>query len=279
MALVVVALGALAAQTAPAGTARPKALVTPNWSGYVATSPAGSDRYFASVTGTWIVPRAHCRRSRRASSSTVWVGLGGFHSGNQEAVGTNSNCSASGKASYYAWFELVPYLSYRAFPEIKDEVRPGDRITGLVRVIDPRLVELRLEDRTQGWTFMRKITFTSQDTSTAEWVVEAPAVCVRYLCHEADLAHFDDVTIGGISATAHKVHGTLTDPRWDVYRVRLVPSKLKVPTLLPSPTIDRSKVRIRKGSAASPAGATPGAVAADGRSFTVKWVPVAARNV
>ena len=134
-----------------------------------------------------------------------------LHSGNQEAVGTNSNCSASGKTSYYAWFELVPYLSYRAFPEIKDEVRPGDRITGLVRVIDPRLVELRLEDRTQGWTFMRKITFTSQDTSTAEWVVEAPAVCVRYLCHEADLAHFDDVTIGSISESAHKVHGTLTN--------------------------------------------------------------------
>ena len=173
----------------------------------------------------------------------------------------------------------MPYLSYRAFPEIKDEVRPGDRMTGLVRVIDPRLVELRLHDRTRGWTFTRKITYTSQDTSTAEWVVEAPAVCVRYLCHEADLAHFDDVTLGGISATARKVEGTLADPRWEVYRLRLVPSKLKVPTLLPSPTIDKSKVRIREGIAASPAGATPGVLAADGQSFTVKWVPVATRNV
>jgi len=278
VALVLVALAAPAVQTASAGKVRPKPVVTPNWSGYVATAPAGSDRYFASATGTWTVPRAHCRPGKRASSSTVWVGLGGFHSGNQEEVGTNSNCSASGKPSYFAWFELVPYLSYHAFPEIKNEVRPGDRITGLVRVINPRLVELRLQNRTRGWTFMRRINYTSQDTSTAEWVVEAPAVCVRYFCHEADLAHFDDVTIDGISATAHNRKGTLIDPRWDVYRVRLVPAKLKVPTILPSPTIDKSKVPIRKGIAVSPAGATPGALPADGRSFTVKWVAVA-RNV
>jgi hypothetical protein len=263
----------------PAVTKQSRTVVTPNWSGYVASSPTRSPRYFTSVTATWTVPTAHCRRAKRASSSAVWVGLGGYHTAAQEEVGTDSNCSASGKASYSAWFELVPYLSYRAFPEITDRVFPGDEITGLVRVLSPTLVELRLQDRTRGWTFMRKIAYVSPDTSTAEWVVEAPAVCVYYLCHRADLSNFDRVTIRGISATTRRGTGSLGNAHWSVSKVRLVPSKVTVPTLIPGPAIDKSKVRVRKGIALSPAGATPGGISRDGRSFTVKWVPVANRNV
>jgi hypothetical protein len=269
----------LAGQKRPAAEKQSRTVVTPNWSGYVASSPTRSQRYFRSVTATWTVPAAHCRHAKRASSSAVWVGLGGYHTAAQEEVGTNSNCSASGKASYSAWFELVPYLSYRAFPEITDKVFPGDEVTGLVRVLSPTLVELRLQDRTRGWTFMRKITYASPDTSTAEWVVEAPAVCVYYLCHRADLSNFDQVTIRGIAATTRSGAGSLSNPDWRVLHVRLVPSKVTVPTLLPGPAVDKSKVRVRKGIALSPAGATPGGISPDGRSFTVKWVPVANRNV
>jgi hypothetical protein len=272
-------VSSLVGEKRPAAGTQSRTVVTPNWSGYVASSPTRSQRYFTSVTATWTVPTAHCRRAKRASSSAVWVGLGGYHTAAQEEVGTNSNCSASGKASYSAWFELVPYLSYRAFPEITDKVLPGDEITGVVRVISQTLVELRLQNRTRGWTFMRRITYTSPDTSTAEWVVEAPAVCVYYLCHRADLTNFDKVTIRGISATTRSATGNLGNAHWKVLHVRLVPAKVTVPTLLPGPTVDKSKVPIRKGIALSPAGATPGGISRDGRSFTVKWVPVANRNV
>lgn len=256
-------------------------VVTPNWSGYVAMSPKRSPgrRYFKSVTGTWTVPVAHCERAKGAQSSTVWVGLGGYHTGAQEEVGTDSNCTASGKPSYYAWFELVPYISYRAFPKVTDKVFPGDTLTGLVRVLSPTLVELRLHDSTRGWTFMRKITYSSQDTSTADWVVEAPAKCVHYRCHRANLANFGKVTMRNISATARGSSGTLTNPRWKVLPVRLVPSKATVPTLIQSPSIDKSTVPIRKGHAKSPAGATPGQVSHNGKSFTLKWIPVATRGV
>jgi Peptidase A4 family len=265
---------------APGGKST-KMVVTPNWSGYVASapSPANGMRYFTSVTGTWKVPVAHCRSAKGPSSSTVWVGLGGYHSHDQEEVGTDSNCSASGKPSYYAWFELVPYLSYKAFPQITDKVAPGDTITGLVHVISPTEIELRLRDRTRGWTFRRKIAYSSQDTTTAEWVVEAPADCVHLYCHEANLTNFGRVKMTSISAKAHGTPGTLLNSRWQLIPVRLIPSKLTVPTLLPGPNAANSETPVRKGRAQSPAGSTPGPPSRDGRSFTVKWTPAANRGV
>ncbi len=263
------------------GVKHAKTVVTPNWSGYVASAPRSTTgtRYFTSVTGSWTVPVAHCRGVKEPSSSTVWVGLGGYRSHDQQEVGTDSNCNASGRPVYYAWFELVPYLSYQAFPQITDKVAAGDAMTGLVRVISPAEIELRLRDRTRGWTFMRKIAYSSQDTSTAEWVVEAPADCVGYFCHEANLANFGKVEMTSISAKAHGKAGTLADPRWDLIPVRLIPSKLVVPTLLPGPNAAKSTTPIRKGRARSPAGATPGPPSQDGRSFSLRWIRVANRGL
>jgi Peptidase A4 family len=258
-----------------------KTVVTPNWSGYVAAAPGttAGTRYFSSVTGTWTVPPAHCRGVKGASSSTVWVGLGGYRTHNQEEVGTDSNCDASGRPFYYAWFEVVPYLSYQAFPQITDKVAAGDTMTGLVRVISRTEIELRLRDRTRGWTFMRRIAYSSQDTSTAEWVVEAPAECVGNYCHEANLTNFGKVKMTAISAKAHGSPGTLADPRWKLIPIRLIPSKLVVPTLLPGPNAAKSTTPIRKGRARSPAGATPGPPSRDGRSFSLKWIAVANRGL
>ena len=173
----------VSAKRKAAGASIPTNVVTPNWSGYVAGAPVKSSfahPYFTSVTGTWTVPTADCAHAKGEASSTVWVGLGGYATRDQEEVGTDSNCTATGKRVYYAWFELVPYLSYQAFPNITDKVSPGDTITGLVKILSPTLVELRVQNRTRGWIFMRKITFSSQDSSTADWVVEAPADCVKY---------------------------------------------------------------------------------------------------
>jgi hypothetical protein len=273
----------------PIGSA--KLIVSPNWSGYVATAPVGSTYwrpYFTEVTGTWTVPAARCAHAKGAGSSTVWVGLGGYESNyrpnvnarapklDQEEVGTDSNCGADGKPSYYAWFELVPYPSYRPFPTARDTVSAGDTMTGLVKILSPTLVELRVQDRTRAWTFTTKITFSSQDASTADWVVETPVNCVAYACREANLANFGTVTMRNISAVARGASGPLTDPRWSLTRVKLVPSNLLVPGYNDAgATVPNG----HEGHAQSPAGATPGNVSADGRSFSVKWKPVATRGV
>jgi hypothetical protein len=86
--------------------------------------------------------RVHCRLGDRGASSAVWVGLGGFVTATPkvEQVGTDSNCNRSGRPSYLAWFEVVPYPAYT----IRSKVGPGDVVFGSVRLL-PRRVELRLE--------------------------------------------------------------------------------------------------------------------------------------
>jgi Peptidase A4 family len=266
--------------SAAGGGVSAKLVVSPNWSGYVARAPVKptyADPYFTRVTGTWTVPKATCGKPKAIASSTVWVGIGGYASRDQEEVGTDSNCSAKGKPIYYAWFELVPYLSYRAFPSIKSKVDPGDTMTGLVQILSPTLVKLQLHNRTKGWTFSRKITFSSQDTSTADWVVEAPANCIKYSCYQASLANFGQVTMRKISAVGRGTTGTLRDPRWKVIPVKLVPSKLIVPTISDSATA--AGPGGKRGQAKSPAGSTPGPVSPDGTSFKLRWVKVATKGL
>ena len=47
---------------------------------------------------------------RRRTSLAIWVGLGGYSltSGELEQIGTEADCDAHGRASYYVWYELVP---------------------------------------------------------------------------------------------------------------------------------------------------------------------------
>jgi hypothetical protein len=257
-----------AARASLAATARadsPAMVVTPNWAGYVATAPSGSGPLnFTSVTGTWTVPSASCAAGAGAALSTAWVGLGGLTTSRQEEVGTDSGCDASGKPVYFAWFELVPYIAYH----VNGMVEPGDTITGLVKVLGLALVQLQVANVTRGWTFTRNITFSPMDTSTADWIVESPATCVRWVCKEANLANFGTLNMTGISATtAGGETGTLTDPNWQVIPIQLIPGQMTIPTLDPEATASS------RGSASSSAGATPGGPSADGSSFSVTWVP------
>ena len=269
-------LTALAVGVGPAGARLtavadgPAMVVSPNWSGYVVTGSPSSPVSYTSATGTWTVPTASCSASAGPSSSTAWVGLGGYSTKNQEEVGTDTNCSATGQPVYYAWFELVPYIAYT----IPNKVAPGDTVTGLVKSLSLTLIQLQVTDQTQNWTWTRTITFSMQDTSTAEWIVEAPATCLRFVCSEANLANFGSVGMTAVSATGNGQTGNLTDSDWTVIPIQLVPSKMLIPTLDPEATAPN-----QKGTATSPAGATPGAVSPDGSSFSVTWVPKPSADV
>jgi hypothetical protein len=278
LALLSVGLCAGAAQAAgvpPAHVAPMESI--PNWSGYVATHPPGKKVVYKSVTGTWTVPTATCTKKQGASSSAAWVGIGGYKTTNQEEVGTNSNCSKKGKPVYFAWFELVPYLSYQTFPNISHKVFAGDTVTGLVRILNYRFVRLEVKDVTQGWDFVKTINFSSQDTTTADWVMEAPATCVLYTCQEASLTNFGKITMRNISAVGNGHKATLTYKKWQVIPIRLVPTKLTIPDV--NPTATATDHNGKKGEATSPAGATPGKYSSDGSSFGIKWVPIARQGV
>ena len=254
-----------ASRAETAGADSPAIVVTPNWAGYVATTPAGADHpvNFTSVTGTWTEPVATCSAGAGSALSTAWVGIGGYTTSRQEEVGTDTGCSATNQPVYFAWFEIVPFISY----QVNGKVEAGDTMTGLVKILGPALVELQIENQTRGWTFTRNITISPLDTTSADWVVESPATCIRFVCNEANLANFGTLNMTGISATGNGETGTLTDPDWSVVPLELIPGQMTIPTLDPEASASG------RGSASSPAGATPGQVSSDGSSFSVQWVP------
>ena len=224
------------------------------------------------VTGAWHVPAARCRRGDLGAAPAVWVGLGGYASSapKVQQVGTESNCAAPGEPRYVAWFEVVPYPAY----SIAKKVRPGDSIVGSVRILAGS-VELRLDDRTRGWSFVRRISWPEPDASSAEWVIEAQATCVKFRCARPPLANFGSVTFDRVAAIANGRAGTLTEHRWQVAPIRLVP-------VAETGTLGVEEHGIQPQASppdkppSSPAGATPGSATASGSSFAISWVAVAA---
>jgi hypothetical protein len=242
--------------------------VSPNWAGYTATAPAGKRISFTRIAGTWRQPLVSCAKGDAGAASAVWVGLGGYSGSLREVeqVGANSNCGADGKPTYYAWFELVPYPAYT----IAEPVGPGDTIAASVEIV-PGAARLSVENRTRHWTFTRQISWATPDTSSAEWIVEAPAACKRYACAQPHLANFGSVRITQISVTGNARTGTLAEPAWQVTPIRLVPATQHFTLSAGGPGDESGKSAQRRVRTAS-AGAIPGAISADGSAFTISRV-------
>jgi Peptidase A4 family len=234
-------------------------VVSPNWSGYAVRPASGTAVSFTSVTGTWRVPAVTCRIGSVGASSVVWVGIGGYGDGDPvdrevAQVGTGADCTGLRKGTYYAWFEIAPNP---AFP-VGRTVSPGDTIKASVNIL-PSGVQLQIEDQTRHWTFTRRITWAMADTSSAEWIVEAPTMCHRHSCSQARLANFGSVTMTRIAATGNTLTGTLANPAWTLVPIWLVGD----PSSLSDKTSDDGSVA---------AGADPGPVSADGTAFSVSWI-------
>lgn len=230
-----------------------KRAASQNWAGYVATG-----RTFSSVSGTWVVPTA--KRSTDGYSA-AWIGLGGASSSSQalEQVGTDSD-SSGGRTSYYAWYELVPAASKR----LSLKVHPGDTMSARVSVSDST-VTIRLSDRTTGGSVTKTLHMARPDTSSAEWIVEAPSAEMGDgQTTQLPLADFGKVSFTGASATAAGHTGAITDPAWMTTRIRLATAG--------QGAVAGGPGGFRGGPAAavaSPTEASPSALGNSATSFTV----------
>ena len=237
---VAILVASLAARTA---VADPVQVSGPNWAGYAATAPSGTSMTFTSVHGSWREPVVSCAAGGAGMASAIWVGLGGFISGDPglEQIGTNANCDARGRPTYFAWFEVLPYIAY----PIKAKVRPGDSLTASVSV-DGYAVRLQLRNLTRRWSVTKDLSSETPDTSSAEWIVEAPIGCNAYACAPKRLANFGSVSITDLAAGTTSDSSALTDPSWSISAIRL---------------------------ANATSGATPGPLSVGGDAFTVAWTP------
>jgi hypothetical protein len=224
-----------------------------NWAGY-AVHRAGVR--FTKVFATWRQPRATCIRGQR-SFSAVWVGLGGYGESSNalEQIGSEVDCTSSGNIDSSVWYELVPAASQ----SINMRVRPGDALSASVTVVGRR-VSVVLSDNTSHHTFRRTLHPSSVDTSSAEWIVEAPSECdSANSCQTLRLANFGTATINSASTQSVGGHtGSISDPAWDTTRIQLTPGARRFVTL----NSDTAGV------------ATPSGLSSRGNSFKVTFSTV-----
>src|SRR5438093_3952798 len=102
-----------------------------NWSGYNQGTIEQRGKTFTSVSGTWRVPTATAHKAGENEYSSSWVGIGGgcvnadcsVTDGTLIQAGTEQDVNSKGRASYSAWWELIPApsITISGFP-----VRAGD---------------------------------------------------------------------------------------------------------------------------------------------------------
>lgn len=215
--LLVAGVGLVAAGAAVASSA-PGATLSTNWAGYLASPHASAGSRFSGVAGSWRAPGATCSGGRETYSAT-WVGLGGASQRPRglEQIGTAADCARSGRAAYSAWYELVP-----AGPvELGLRIDPGDRMSASVTV-KAHDVTLGIRDLNTGARFRTTKHLSTVDASSAEWIVEAPSLCVAAnVCTELTLTDFGSVSFSSAAATAAKHTGPIEDPRWSATAVEL----------------------------------------------------------
>ena len=207
---------ALVAALTCAPAALAKTVRSANWAGYAIHR---TGLRFRTVTGSWTQPSATCVPGSPSFSSD-WVGLGGYSTRSQalEQIGTEVDCSAGGRVVSTAWFELVPSSSHT----IHLRVSPGDRVTASVTVVG-EAVTVKLTDDTTGRVFKRTLRSSQIDTSSAEWIVEAPSECAGPSnCHPLPLANFGSAMFSDARAvTRSGRRGGVADRAWGTTRITL----------------------------------------------------------
>lgn len=181
-----------------------------NWFGYNQGTMEQGGKQFHAITGQWTVPRARQRAKGRAEASSTWIGIGGgcvnasCTSGDSTLIqaGTEQDVNAAGKASYSAWYELIPAPSITIGSMV---VRPGDRMRASVAetLAGAEVWKITLRNVTRGKTFTTTLPYTSTH-ATAEWIEETPLAIGTNpgLTPLPDLSRttFDAATVNGAPA-------------------------------------------------------------------------------
>jgi peptidase A4-like protein len=253
---------AIDAMSASAQTVTATQQQSQNWAGYIVQSSTGKS--FSSVSGSWKQPTATSSSSTDQGYSAFWVGLGGASGQSQslEQVGTSADW-VNGKAQYSAWYELVPSAQVK----LSIAIHSGDEISGKVSV-SGTTVTISLSDQTTGQSATKSLQMSNPDTSSAEWIAEAPSAALHPGVYQTlPLANFGKATFTGVSATADGHTGPISDPNWSVAKVQLSPTGT-VGDLAAGGSFTPAGLG---GVAPSSDGASTSNVSSDGSSFSVSY--------
>jgi hypothetical protein len=152
-----------------------------NWSGYNIGAdypqvPTGT--LFTSVSGEWIVPKATEHGKNTAEDSATWVGIGGgcvddsctATDNTLIQAGTEQDVSKSGKASYGAWWEIIPETE----TAVSLPVTAGNKIQVTIsQASTPGDWSIVIKNLTTHKSFSTTQQYSSSE-DTVEWIEETP---------------------------------------------------------------------------------------------------------
>jgi hypothetical protein len=135
---------------------------------------------FQQVAGDWIVPTGSLAGSGQDQFSSTWVGIGGgcldtactATDSTLIQAGTEQDVSASGVATYYAWWEVIPVPGLQITAMT---VGAGDRMHVDIRQLVPEVWTITVVDVPRGETFTQTVPYAST-FGTAEWIEETPTI-------------------------------------------------------------------------------------------------------
>jgi Peptidase A4 family len=198
-----------------------------NWAGYYVK---GTGIGFANAT--WTVPSVV---NTVSGYSSAWVGIGGVNGNGLIQTGTEQDCSTSaatagevkfhgpviqdkpttggGKGGsggsttcnpvYYAWWETYPTNAEQKITTMT--ISPGDKMNAVLTQTTPGVWTISLYDLTHFQSFSTTVTF-NPDQTTAESIIERPALCTGQHCKLTNLADFQTInfqeSVSGITATS-----------------------------------------------------------------------------
>lgn len=125
---------------------------------------------YTGISGSWTVPQI-TGNGTSESDDSAWIGIGGVSSPDLIQTGTLDTVDASGVATYYGFYELLPdsALLIRGFP-----VSAGDSMRANIQKTGTDTWSISLTDNTTGKNYSTSVTYSSS-LSSAEWIEEDPS--------------------------------------------------------------------------------------------------------
>jgi hypothetical protein len=146
---------------------------------------------------------------------------------------------------------------------LKLTVHPGDTIAASVTVSGQR-VTLALRDLSTRASYAARRRASATDVSSAEWIAEAPSVCVGQSCRVLPLANFGSVPFSAAAATTTTGdRGPAGASSWSLTALELL-------------DLDGESGPSRLARSATVATAAPTSLTSSGSAFTVAWQQVPA---
>ncbi len=150
-----------------------------NWSGYNQGSLEKGNELFKSIAGTWVVPTASQHKKGQAEYSSSWVGIGGgcvntgctVTDNTLIQAGTEQDVSAAGKASYYAWWEIIPEPE----TQVSLPVTAGNTVRVTITQTSQGQWSIVIKNLSSGRSTTVSTAYSSS-YATAEWIEETPLI-------------------------------------------------------------------------------------------------------